>query len=118
MQVCSLLDFSKKSGFPNFLAAPGFDYRFVVTKAVFYSRHKTKKSSFFVFIFCKTLFYSDTKQKVGPKFLCFGILKHKKGSKFVSEERRNTKHKIVHGEEGGRMACSSGRVEWEGDRFQ
>ena len=32
MQVCSLLDFSKKSGFPNFLAAPGFDYRFVVTK--------------------------------------------------------------------------------------
>ena len=37
---------------------------------------------------------------MGPKFLCFGILKHKKGSKFVSEERRNTKHKIVMGRRG------------------
>ena len=61
---------------------------------------------------------SDTKPKVGPNFLCFGILKHKKGSKFVSEERRHTKHKSVNGEGGGRMARSSGRVEWESDRFQ
>ena len=73
---------------------------------------------FFVFVFCQTLFYSDTKPKVGPNFLCFGILKHKKGSKFVSEERRHTKHKSVVGEWGGRIARSSGRVEWESDRFQ
>ena len=37
---------------------------------------------------------------MGPNFLCFGILKHKKGSKFVSEERRHTKHKSVVGEWG------------------
>ena len=58
---------------------------------------------FFVFVFCQTLFYSDTKPKVGPNFLCFGILKHKKGSKFVSED---TKHKSVIGEWGGRIAAA------------
>ena len=47
---------------------------------------------------------------MGPNFLCFGILKHKKGSKFVSEERRHTKHNSVNGEGGGRIARSSGRV--------
>ena len=59
-----------------------------------------KNSSFFVFIFCRTLFYSDTKQKVGPKFLCFGILKHKKGSKFVSEGGGTQNTKLCMGRRG------------------
>ena len=79
---------------------------------------KQKNPLFLFSFFVKPFSIVTQNKKVGPKFLCFRILKHKKGSNFVSEERRNTKHKIVHGEEGGRMACSSGRVEWEGDRFQ
>ena len=43
---------------------------------------------------------------MGPNFLCFGILKHKKGSKFVSEERRHTKHNSVNGEGGGRWRAA------------
>ena len=69
------------------------------------------KIPLFLFSFFVKPFSKGTQnQKWGQIFLCFGILKHKKGSKFVSEERRHTKHKSVNGEGGG-TGCAQ---QWKG----